>query len=185
MLDFLYTTGWGAFTMLLFFQLPFLIGFMLIVMKRSKGVGESTEAGISKAKVAWMTAVVVLFFAVNLASIKYIPAVSTANALANEKDIVDVKIEASSWSYDMTEQEFKVGQAVRFSAKALDTVHGFAIYDPKGNVIFTMMLVPGVGESSLIHKFKEPGTYKVRCLEYCGIVHHDMSDEIIVTANAS
>ena len=52
MLDFLYTTGWGAFTMLLFFQLPFLLGFLLIVKSRSKGAAESSEAGISKAKVA-------------------------------------------------------------------------------------------------------------------------------------
>ena len=111
--------------------------------------------------------------------------VSTANALANEKDISEVKVEAASWSYDISAQEFTVGQAVRFSAKALDTVHGFAIYDPKGNVVFTMMLVPGVGESSLIHKFTEPGTYKVRCLEYCGIAHHEMSDEIIVKPRAS
>ena len=81
MLDFLYQTGWGAFTMLLFFQLPFLIGFLLIVKTRSKGAGESTELGITKAKTAWMTTVIVLFLAVNLASIQYIPAISTANAL--------------------------------------------------------------------------------------------------------
>jgi len=185
MLDFLYQTGWGAFTMLLFFQLPFLFGFLLIVKSRSKGAGESSEQGISRAKTAWLTVVVALFLAVNLASIKYFPSVSTANALANEKDIVEVSIEAASWSYEISAQEFTVGQAVRFSAKALDTVHGFAIYDPKGSVVFTMMLVPGVGASSLIHKFKEPGTYKIRCLEYCGIAHHEMSDEIIVKPRTS
>ncbi len=185
MLDFLYQTGWGAFSMLLFFQLPFLIGFLLIVKSRSKGAGESSERAISRAKTAWLSVVVVLFLAVNLGSIKYIPAISTANALVSEKDIVEVNVEAASWSYNISTQEFTVGQAVRFSAKALDTVHGFAVYDPKGNVVFTMMLVPGVSASSLIHKFKEPGTYKVRCLEYCGIAHHDMSDEIIVKPRAS
>ena len=132
-----------------------------------------------------MTAVISLFVVVNLASIKYIPAVATAWAEANEKDIVDVTVAAESWSYDISQQEFKVGQVIRFSAKAVDTVHGFAIYHPKGNVVFTMMLVPGVGPSSLIHKFEEPGVYKVRCLEYCGIAHHEMSDEIIVKASSS
>ncbi len=188
MLDFIYQSGWGAFSILLMFQLPFLIGFLFIISRSSKSShdkGDASEQNISKAKTAWLSLVVVLFVVVNVASISYIPAVSSAAAMVSAEDVVDVKVTAESWSYDLSEQEFTVGQTVRFSVNSVDTVHGFAIYHPKGNIIFTMMLVPGVGPSSLIHKFSEPGTYKVRCLEYCGAAHHEMNDEIIVTASSS
>jgi cytochrome c oxidase subunit 2 len=32
----------------------------------------------------------------------------------------------------------------------------------------------------LRHTFDEPGTYKILCLEYCGLGHHEMSAEINV-----
>ncbi len=188
MQDFIYQTGWGAFSILLLFQIPFILGFFYIVFRRSRPnvqLNDVSESSISRAKNGWMALVVISFLIVNLASIQYIPAVYTANAAAVEQNVVDVSVKAESWSYDFSEQEFNVGQAVRFNANAVDTVHGFAIYHPNGHVIFTMMLVPGVGPSSLIHTFKEPGTYKVRCLEYCGAAHHDMNDEIIVAQSSS
>lgn len=183
MLDFLFQSGWGAFGALLFFQLPFVIGFLYIVYRKSaadSGSGNAAEGAISRAKTAWLTVVIVLFLAVNLASIKFIPAVYTSRAEAAAKDIVDVSVRATSWSYDFSVQEFRVGQSVRFTAKSADTVHGFAVYHPNGRMLFTMMLIPGVSPSSLVYKFKDPGTYKVRCLEYCGVAHHEMNDEIIV-----
>ncbi len=188
MQDFIYQTGWGAFSILLLFQIPFILGFFSIVYQRSRPnqqLGEISETKISRAKNGWMVLVIASFLVINLASIQYIPAVYSANAATNDQNVVDVSVKAESWSYELSEQEFNVGQAVRFNANAVDTVHGFAIYHPNGNVIFTMMLVPGVGPSSLIHTFKEPGTYKVRCLEYCGLAHHEMSDEIIVTQSSS
>lgn len=60
-------------------------------------------------------------------------------------------------------------------------MHSFAVYHPNGRVLFTMMLMPGLSKpTSLIHTFSEPGKYKVRCLEYCGIAHHGMRDELTV-----
>ncbi len=187
MLEFIYQTGWGAFAVLLFFQLPFLVVFLYIVFHRSSaksGPGETSEYSISRAKTLWLTAVVVLFLAINLASIKYIPAISTAHAVASEQNIQDVDVTAESWSYDISEREFVTGQPVRFTANSVDTVHGFAVYHPNGRILFTMMLIPGVAPSSLVYTFKDPGTYKVRCLEYCGIAHHEMSDEIVVRPSA-
>ena len=91
---------------------------------------------------------------------------------------------AQSWSYDISNREFEVGRPVRFSVKSADTVHGFAVYHPDGRVLFTIMLIPGVGPSSLIYTFTEPGSYKVRCLEYCGTAHHVMQDHLVVTARS-
>ncbi len=188
MLDFLYGSGWGAFTILLLFQVPFLLVFLYVVFWKAyfdpnpSGTDERTAARL---KGTWLTVVIALFLIVNIASIQYIPAITTANAAASGKDIIDVDVAAVSWSFDISQQEFETGQSVRFTAESTDTVHGFAIYHPSGGVVFTMMLVPGVGPSSLIHTFDEPGTYKVRCLEYCGMAHQEMSDEIIVTEKQS
>lgn len=188
MLDFIYQTGWGAFAVLLFFQLPFLIVFLFIVFRSAAANGAgagATETSISRTKTVWLTAVALLFIAINVASIQYIPAVSTARAVAANQDIRDVRVKAESWSYELSEQEFEAGDTVRFTANSVDTVHGFAVYHPGGNVLFTMMLIPGVTPSSLVHTFDDPGTYKVRCLEYCGISHHEMNDEIIVRPRGS
>ncbi len=188
MLESIYQTGWGAFAVLLFFQLPFLVGFLYVVVRSSSAkpaAGEVSDASISRAKVLWLSAVAVLFLAINIGSIKYIPAISTARAVAAIPDIRDVRVKAESWSYELSEREFEAGETVRFTANSVDTVHGFAVYHPDGNVLFTMMLIPGVKDSSLVHTFDEPGVYKVRCLEYCGMAHHEMNDEIVVTPKES
>lgn len=35
----------------------------------------------------------------------------------------------------------------------------------------------------LRYTFTEPGVYRVLCLEYCGVEHHDMKTEINVAAH--
>ncbi len=185
MLDSLFESGWGAFAVLLLLQLPFMLVFLFIVASRTRSVAKPNPSSISFAKTSWLSVVVILFVAINLASINYIPAVATAWMQANEKNITNVDVTAQSWYYEMSQREFEVGQPVRFTAHSVDTVHGFAIYEPGGGVVFTMMLVPGAGKSSLIHKFEKPGVYKIRCLEYCGVSHHEMNDTITVKEKSS
>jgi len=35
----------------------------------------------------------------------------------------------------------------------------------------------------LRHTFKDPGNYKILCLEYCGLVHHGMMSELTVVVS--
>jgi len=188
MLEFIYQSGWGAFAMMLFFQVPFVLFFLFVVFRKSKTVptpSQELNANISKLKNVWITVVAVLFVVINVVSVQYFPSIASARVESSGIKIEDVSVSAVSWSYDISNTDFKVGQAVRFTAESTDTVHGFALYHPSGKVLFTMMLIPGVGKSSIIHEFKDAGTYKVRCLEYCGAAHHEMSDEITVTAASS
>jgi len=187
-LDFVFQSEWGAFGVLLLFQIPFLLVFLTIVFRKAYVDTSPTtisDTNVRRWRSSWLALAIALFLIINLASIKFFPAVYTARAAASGTEVMDVTVDAQSWSYDMSAQEFVAGKPVRFIAQSLDTVHGFAVYHPEGHILFTMMLIPGVGTSSLIYTFDEPGTYKVRCLEYCGMAHHDMSDEIIVTAAAS
>ena len=187
MLDFLYQSGWGAFSIMLLFQIPFLIIFFTIVYRKAQtdpGFGGTDARQISRMEFLWLTIVVVLFVGVNVVSIRYMPTISTAQAAAAEQNIQDVDVTAQSWSYEFSNREFEVGRPVRFSVKSVDTVHGFGVYHPDGRVLFTMMLIPGVEPSSIIHTFTEPGNYKVRCLEYCGTAHHAMQHQFVVTARS-
>ena len=184
MLDFLYQDAWGAFSVMLLFQIPFLVVFLYIVYRKGFFSPEAsgTDGGkLSRLDGLWMTLVVILFVGFNFVSIDYMPPISSARSAATHKNIQDVTVKAESWSYEMSGREFEVGSAVRFAAKSADTMHSFALYHPDGRLLFTMMLMPGLETpASLIHVFSEPGTYKIRCLEYCGAAHHEMADEIVV-----
>ena len=184
MKDFLYTDGWGAFTVMLFFHIPFLIIFFRVVYKKAfvnTGPSETDPQKYPKIEALWIAIAVVLFISVNIMSVVYMPPVSTANMTTNSSDFQEVEFTAKSWYYDISNREYEAGRPVRFSGKSSDTVHGFAVYHPDGRILFTMMLMPGVETpTTLVHTFDEPGTYKVRCLEYCGIVHHAMQDVLVV-----
>ncbi len=185
MTDFMYASGWGAFCIMLFFQIPFLIVFFRIVKKKAFTDPNPSDTDLRKyprVEMLWITVTVVLFVLVNIFSLSYMPPISTATA-SIASNIQQVDVTARSWSYEISNRTYEVDRPVRFSAKSVDTIHGFAIYHPNGRILFTMMLVPGLDEAtSIIHTFTESGKYKVRCLEYCGMIHHAMQDEITVVS---
>lgn len=183
MIELLYTSAWGAFVFMLMLQIPFLIVFFHIVNKKAFVDSEASKTVANKysyLRYSWIVVAVGVFIMVNVASIEYMPTIVEAKA-AMSTDVKNVHIKASSWLFEFSEREFEVGQSVRFLAESVDTVHSFALYHPDGNLLFTMMLMPGTGtESALVHTFKEPGEYTIRCLEYCGIAHHGMKDTLTV-----
>ena len=184
MSEFLYDSKWGPFAVMLFFHIPFLIFFFRIVYKKAfvnTGASGTAPEKYPKIEAIWIGTAAVLFILVNVLSIVYMPPVSTAAMSKSGTDFQEVDIMAKSWYYDMSSREVEVGKPVKFSAKSGDTVHGFAVYHPDGRMLFTMMLMPGMeSPTTLVHTFTEPGEYKVRCLEYCGIVHHAMQDLLVV-----
>jgi cytochrome c oxidase subunit II len=189
MLESFYLTGWGGFGMMLFMLIPFMAVFFYIVYRKSvtdPSPSQAPRATFVKFERAWIALIIVVFVGVNIASIDFMPTTATARALASGEKLTEVNFSAESWSYDIDEVKIEVGKPVRFSGKSLDTMHGFAVYHPEGKVLFTMMLMPGMeNPTSLVHTFKDPGTYTVRCLEYCGASHHEMRDEITVVAAGS
>ncbi|HJM91569.1 MAG: hypothetical protein QGG19_07230 [Alphaproteobacteria bacterium] len=184
MLDSLFQNASGAYFFMLCLQIPFLVVFLYIIYRKGFANPDPSDADqrkLSRVDGLWVTFVIILFLGINIASIEYMPPISSARAVSTQQNIRDVDVTAESWSYEMSAREFEVGQAVRFSAKSADTMHSFAIYHPDGRMLFTMMLMPGLETpASIVHTFTEPGIYKVRCLEYCGAAHHEMRDEIVV-----
>jgi len=89
------------------------------------------------------------------------------------KPIVSVDVSALQWGWVMNQQEIPANTSVEFVLTSQDVNHDFAIYDPAGDLVTQAQVMPGY-TNRLIFEFDKPGTYTVRCLEYCGIGHDIM-----------
>ncbi len=93
--------------------------------------------------------------------------------------IVDVV--GKQWSWELSANQFTAGVPVEFRVTSNDVNHGFGIYGPNGRLIAQTQAMPGF-TNRLVHTFTESGKYRVLCLEYCGLVHHNMITEFEVLA---
>lgn len=78
----------------------------------------------------------------------------------------------------------KAGETVKFVAKSEDVNHGFGILSSSksmDSILMQMQVVPGY-ENIFYYTFDRPGTYTIRCLEYCGWLHPYMVSEITIHA---
>lgn len=85
------------------------------------------------------------------------------------------------WFWELSANRFTAGVPVEFRVTANDVNHGFGIYDPNDRLIAQTQAMPGF-TNRLVHTFTQPGKYRVLCLEYCGLVHHNMIAEFEVLA---
>lgn len=90
-----------------------------------------------------------------------------------------VKVTAMQFAFDISETELPPGM-VRFDVTSADVNHGFGIYDEAGMLVAQTQAMPDY-VNKLYVNFAKPGKYQVWCLEYCGIVHHEMMTEFEVT----
>jgi cytochrome c oxidase subunit 2 len=176
-------TGLGAVLLFGYLTAPFLVIFLLLVFLsvrrgRAEGLGTHTEV-MRAVEVAWLIGVGVVWLAINLVSIPWIPwlqMLTQQPAAAGEAQVVNV--EAYMWGYKITPIEVRAGP-VKFVARALDTIHSLGIYTPDGRLLATVMLMPGMREEITV-VFDKTGEYVVRCLEYCGDGHGYMFSKIVV-----
>ena len=86
----------------------------------------------------------------------------------------------AQWFWDIDRDQVQMGRPVEFNVTSTDVNHGFGIYDEAGRLMAQVQAMPGY-INRLTYVFDAPGTYRVLCLEYCGLAHHDMIAEIFVT----
>lgn len=101
---------------------------------------------------------------------------------ASEPAAEQVQVTGHQWYWEMSRTEFPVNQTIEFQVTASDVNHSFAIFNEDEEVVTQTQAMPGY-TNKLRHSFDEPGTYRVMCLEYCGVAHHDMTQKIQITAN--
>lgn len=94
-------------------------------------------------------------------------------------DAVTVTATGSQWSWEIVPQEVPVGRPIIFKVTSKDVNHGFGVYDPEGTMVFQTQAMPGY-VNQVRYTFTSAGKYRVLCMEYCGLVHHDMIGDIEV-----
>lgn len=94
-----------------------------------------------------------------------------------------VNATAYMWRWELSHDRVEAGRPVEFHVTSADVNHGFAIYDPDMKIVAQVQAMPGI-TNTLQHTFGRPGTYRVMCLEYCGIAHHNMTAEFTVDARS-
>jgi cytochrome c oxidase subunit 2 len=112
-----------------------------------------------------------------LGDLPYISNPAAQSAVAMKR----VDATGEQWSWTVTPASFVVGQTAEFYVTSKDVNHGFGLYDPHMHIVAQTQAMPGY-TNVLRYTFREPGTYQVLCLEYCGLVHHEMRTEITVAA---
>ena len=82
--------------------------------------------------------------------------------------------------WDLDQSEVVAGEPVEFRVTSADVNHGFGVYDATGVLVAQTQAMPGY-VNRLTHVFETPGTYQVLCLEYCGLVHHNMTTGLVLS----
>lgn len=93
----------------------------------------------------------------------------------------EVRVVAHQFFWQLTTTTFRVGQSINFAVTSADVNHGFGLYDPHGVLMAQVQAMPGY-VNHLVVTFRAPGTYIVRCMEYCGQLHHVMEIALVVKA---
>lgn len=124
----------------------------------------------------WLFAIaIVVLVAANYKALSSLPYVSQPGVGPVQR----VDAVGEQWSWTITPSEVISGQPVEFHVTAKDVNHGFAIYDAGLQIVAQTQAMPNY-VNVLRYTFAKPGTYQILCLEYCGLVHHDMKTEITV-----
>lgn len=92
---------------------------------------------------------------------------------------VTVEVTSLQWAWVLSQNEVPAGVPVEFAVTAQDVNHGFGVYSPDGQLLTQVQAMPGY-TNRLIYVFQQPGTYTIRCLEYCGLAHHAMVTQLTV-----
>lgn len=95
----------------------------------------------------------------------------------------DVVVEATGqqWAWTISPDTVPVGKTVEIRVTGADVNHGFGLYDANNRLITQTQAMPGF-TNVIRHTFGAPGTYRILCLEYCGLGHHTMFSQIVATA---
>ncbi len=155
------------------------IAFIYVARNSSR---EGNSADISAATGRWRGR---LLWGVTLACIPVVAYTLTelpyARKAISNLEAVQVQATGHQWYWELSKTELPAGKTIEFLVTSADVNHGFAIYGPDMKIVTQTQGMPGV-VNVLRYTFEQPGTYKILCLEYCGVAHHQMMTELHVSA---
>ena len=156
------------------------LAFLYVISKSGKPADSvQVQKKASAIRPWWFLALVILGGGVTWASLKQFPIPDQHSQSQSQGQIVNAV--ARQWSWELSQNQFTTGIPVEFRVTSADVNHGFAIYNPDGRIVTQTQAMPGF-TNRLVHTFTQPGKYRVLCLEYCGLAHHNMMVEFDVVA---
>ena len=146
----------------------------VVVARRATVAGEAPgeRASVVRTRGAWVLGVAAL--PITLVSLGYAPFKTEA---AVPTGILTIDVTGHQWYWELSRTRVPVGELVVFRVTSADVNHGFALYDAELNLIAQTQAMPEY-TNGLQVRFDEPGSYRILCLEYCGLVHHGMAAAI-------
>jgi cytochrome c oxidase subunit 2 len=90
-----------------------------------------------------------------------------------------ISVTGSQFYWLISPTRVPLGAHVRFDVTSADVNHGFGLYDPRGRLIGSVQAMPGY-HNRLDLTLDQPGVYRIRCLELCGLYHSAMESELRV-----
>ena len=158
------------------------LGFLYIISQAGKPADDAATrkaAHTSNVLRRWLFgALLVIFVGGSYATLHRFPIPDQSGPL-DAKQVVDVV--GQQWSWTINPATVQTGTPVEFRITSHDVNHGFAIYAPDGRIAIQAQAMPGF-TNKMLYTFTEPGTYKVMCLEYCGLGHAPMTSQFQVVA---
>ncbi len=149
--------------------------FFISAIRASQTGGSDLTAKIDRSHLFW--GMLAFGFAVTLVSLWEWP-----HRITSGQNVVTVNATGAQWSWGIDKEEVPVGQPVVFNVHTQDVTHGLGVVDPNGRLLFQAQGMPGY-VNKVEHIFKQAGEYRVICMEFCGVGHHDMITEFKVVAN--
>ncbi len=124
----------------------------------------------------WRGAMRVGCWTVAVAALGATVGVGLTHAESRRPRIVTVEMTATRFAFGPARVEVIEGDEVTFNVRSADGTHGIAIKTLK-----VKKEVPRGGEMvTLSVTAPAPGTYEIRCSEYCGRGHNDMNAALVV-----
>jgi cytochrome c oxidase subunit 2 len=102
----------------------------------------------------------------------------------SQADAIVVQATGHQWAWELSPATVPTGRMVEIRVTGADVNHGFGLYDADNRLLAQTQAMPGY-TNILNYTFAQAGTYRVLCLEYCGLGHHTMISPLTVTDNRS
>lgn len=104
------------------------------------------------------------------------------HAVSASQASTTINVSGAQWYWEIDTETVPLGTPVVFNAHTIDVTHGLGVVNAAGEMLFQTQAMPGY-VNKVEYIFTEPGTYRVVCLEYCGVGHADMITEFTAVAN--
>ncbi|QKK02267.1 MAG: hypothetical protein HND55_06125 [Pseudomonadota bacterium] len=123
-----------------------------------------------------LVGIIIVALSITLGRLPY----ADTHARAATAPDMTVEVTGYQWYWIVSESTLPVGTDIAFQVRAEDVNHSFALYDDNDQLLVQTQAMPGY-TNIVRHTFEQPGTYRIMCLEYCGLAHHAMVTELTVT----